>query len=377
MFATHVRPRQAASSLVLLSLMVAATCSAAQETVEGISPVARAYLERALDVMERNALNSDSIDWAQVRRETLARAKDAKTTFDTYQAMAYALTQLREKHSWLQLPDNLPVERRQALEAEISRVLARPQPAKPSPFSPSKEMKGHIDRRAGKVFAYVVVPMCIPQYSEWEKNGPDFQQFTEKLHRIVMELEGQKPVGWLIDLRGNGGGNMWPMLAGIGGVLGDGDLGAFESPNGDREPWFYKAGKAGSRSPQGKEEIAAELKQSPFAFAELPWVAVLLDRGTASSAEAVAISFAGRTRERSFGEHTAGFSTVNQMYPLSDGAQLFLCVGIEADRTGHRYLDGIDPDVKLSATDSRPTEDKDAVIQAAEEWIAAQTSAVQ
>src|SRR5437667_3564441 len=186
--------------------------------------------------------------------------------------------------------------------------------------------------------------MCIGQYAEWEKNGPGFQQFAEKLHGIVMDLQSQKPDGWLIDLRGNGGGNMWPMLAGIGAVLGEADLGTFESGSGDREPWFYKAGKAGSRSPQGRDEIATELKQPPFALPELPWAAVLFDRGTGSSGEAVAISFAGRGRERSFGEHTAGFSTENQMYPLSDEAQLFLCVGIEADRTGHRYLDGIDPD---------------------------------
>jgi carboxyl-terminal processing protease len=371
------RIRRTASLLVLLSSMVAATCSAAEETPEGISPAVRTYLEQALDLMQKNALNSKSIDWTQVRRETLVRAKDAKTTFDTYPAMAYALTQLKENHSWLELPDNLPVERRQELEAEISRVLARPQPAKPSPFAPSKEIKGHMDRRAGKVFAYVIVPMCIPQYAEWKKNGPDFQQFAEKLHRIVMDLQAQKPDGWLIDLRGNGGGNMWPMLAGIGAVLGEADLGTFESGNGEREPWFYKAGKAGSRSPQGQEEIAAEVKQPPFTFPELPWVAILFDRGTGSSGEAVAISFAGRARERSFGEHTAGFSTDNQMYPLSDGAQLFLCVGIEADRIGHRYLDGIDPDVKLPAAESRRAEEKDVVIQAAEEWIAAQASASQ
>jgi C-terminal processing protease CtpA/Prc len=213
--------------------------------------------------------------------------------------------------------------------------------------------------------------MCVGQYAEWEKNGPDFQRFAEKLHGIVVDLQAQHPDGWLMDLRGNGGGNMWPMLAGIGPVLGEADLGAFESGNGDLEPWYYKNGKAGSRSPQGQEEISAELKQPPFMFPEVPWVAVLLDRSTASSGEAVAISFAGRPRERSFGEHTGGFSTANQMYPLSDGAQLFLCVGIEIDRTGHRYLDGIDPDVKLVAPESRPTEDHDAVIQAAEEWVAA------
>jgi carboxyl-terminal processing protease len=100
----------------------------------------------------------------------------------------------------------------------------------------------------------------------------------------------------------------------------------------------------------------------------------LLDRGTASSGEAVAISFAGRRRERSFGERTAGFSTSNQRYELSDGAALFLCVGIEADRTGHRYLDGLDPDVTLPAPAARPAEEIDAVLQAAEDWVAAQTT---
>jgi carboxyl-terminal processing protease len=211
------------------------------------------------------------------------------------------------------------------MNAEITKIMARPQAdSKPSPFAPSKQMEGHIDRHNGRFFAHVIVPMCIPKYSEWEKNGPDFQQFAAKLHRIVMDLQALKPEGWLIDLRGNGGGNMWPMLAGIGAVLGGGDLGAFESSSGDREAWFYKAGKAGTRAPQHAEEISADITEPPFRLPGLPWVAILLDRGTGSSGEAVAISFAGRPRERSFGEHTAGFSTSNQMYPLSDGAALFI-----------------------------------------------------
>jgi hypothetical protein len=63
------------------------------------------------------------------------------------------------------------------------------------------------------------------------------------------------------------------------------------------------------------------------------------------------------------------------MYLLSDGAALFLCAAIEADRTGHRHPGGIDPDAKLPAPEPRPTEGKDAVLQAAEVWIIAQTSA--
>jgi carboxyl-terminal processing protease len=364
------------SLLTLLSLM-AATCCVAQDMSGAISPSARAYVEQVLDLMEKNALNKKSIDWTQVRRDTLERARSAKTTFDTYPAIAYALTQLNEHHSYLQLPDTLPVAQRETITAEMAKTR---QPsdsnAARSPFAPRKEMQGHIDRRNGRVFAHVVVPMCVNRYTEWEKNTPDFQRFARELQQIVMDMQKQKPDGWMIDLRGNGGGNMWPMLAGIGPLLGEGDLGAFESPDGDREPWFYKAGKVGTRPSKGPEDSYSYVDQ-PFVLPGVPWVAVLLDRSTASSGEAVTISFAGRARERSFGEHTAGFSTSNNMYPLSDGALLFLCSGVELDRTGRRYPDGIDPDVKLPAPAARPSEESDAVIKTAEDWIAAQASSAQ
>jgi carboxyl-terminal processing protease len=375
MLGTH--RRIACLPLFLTQLIfMSVTCSVAQETPDGISPAARIYLEHVLDLMQQHSLNASSIDWMHLRQETLSRSQHAQTTPDTYVAIAFALTQLKENHSFLQPPDSLPPSQRESIAAEISNVRGSPQPkASPSPFSPQNEIQGHIDRRDGKAFAHVVVPMCVGRYSEWEKNGPDFQQFAEKLHRIVMDLQAQLPDGWLIDLRGNGGGNMWPMLAGIGPVLGEGDLGSFEHPNGAPVPWFYKAGKAGVRTSQGKDEIEAFVEHPPFVLPSLAWAAVLLDLGTASSGEAVAISFANRPRERSFGEHTAGFSTSNQRYPLADGAVLFLCVGIELDRTGHRYLDGLDPDVRLPAPDARPREENDVVLQAAMDWIASQATA--
>ena len=373
MFETCARVFQIASSLTLF-LFISASCSVAQ-TPDGISPAAQTYLEQALDLIQKNALNKNSINWTQVRQETLARAKGSKTTFDTYPAIAFALTRLQEHHSFLRLPDNLPVAPPQAFTFEGIKYMGsyRPNP-NPSPFFPRKEMQGHIDRGSEKNFAHVVVPMCVPQYSEWEKNGPDFQLFAQKLHGIVTDLQAQKPDGWIIDLRGNSGGNMWPMLAGIGVVLGEGDLGSFISADGERVPWFYKSGKAGTRVPQDEDNIEAEVKQPPFAFPDLPWVAVLLDRGTSSSGEAVAIALAGRPRKRSFGEHTAGFSTSNGMHELPDGAVLFLCEGVEADRTGKLYPDGLDPDVRIPAPETRPAEEKDAALQSAEKWLVEQTT---
>src|SRR5689334_11135908 len=372
MSAIRVRTSQIILALISLCFLENGK-SLAQEPANGISPAAKAYLDQALDLMQKEALHKKSVDWARVRKETLAHAKGAQSTFDTYPAIAFALTQLQEHHSWLQLPDSLPMEKRQEINAEITAIRGKSETeSKASPFFPQKEMQGHIDRYGAGIFAHVAVPMCVGPYADWEKNGPYFQEFVDKLHGIVMDLQSQKPQGWIIDLRGNGGGNMWPMLAGIGIVIGEGDLGAFISADDERAPWFYRSGKAGVRMSDGKEEVSSEMKQPPFAFSELPWVALLFDRGTGSSGEAVAISFAGRPRARSFGEHTGGFSTSNQMYPLSDGASLFLCNGIEADRTGKLYPDGLEPDTKVPGTDTRPAEEKDAVMLAAEQWLAKQ-----
>lgn len=349
--------------LVLLGLAVCPT--PAQDSGNQISPAAKAYLEQALDLMQENALHQKEIDWKKVREESLSRAASAQTTEDTYPAIAYALSQLKESHSFLQLPDNMPAKEKTEMYGQMRKVLGRHAPErKPSPFSPSKDIIGHIDHFKDKSFAHVVVPLCGAKYAEWEKNAPDFQQFADKLHATVVELAAQNPAGWIVDLRGNGGGNMWPMLAGIGAVLGEADLGAFISPDGKRIPWHYKEGQAGTLG-----SISARITQPPFVLPGTPPVAVLFDRSTASSGEAVAISFAGRPRERSFGEHTAGYSTSNGRYPLPDGAALFLCNGIEADRTGKVYPDGVDPDVAIEEPETRPAEDQDAGLRAAEAWL--------
>ncbi len=358
------------NSLTAALLFFLTSSISAQTPPTQTSAAAIAYLQQALDVMQQNALHKNEIDWKTLIDETLSLAKGTQTTQDTYPAIAYALTQLRETHSFLQLPDSLPPDQKRAMYAAISKILARQGSGrKPSPFSPSNEIIGHIDRLDGKAFAHVVVPLCGAKYSEWEKNAPDFQQFADKLHAVVIDLSSRAPFGWIVDLRGNGGGNMWPMLAGIGALVGQGELGAFISADGNRVPWHYADGEAGTT-----KVIQARITKRPFLLPGMPSIAVLFDRGTASSGEAIAISFAGRPRSKSFGEHTAGYSTSNDRHPLPDGAALFLCEGSEADRTGKIYPDGLDPDMPIIEPESRPTEDQDQAIRAAEDWLIEQSS---
>jgi C-terminal processing protease CtpA/Prc len=164
------------------------------------------------------------------------------------------------------------------------------------------------------------------------------------------------------------------MITGIGPILGEGVVGSFVAADG-KIPWFYQDGKSGTRDTAGLETVSLNLQDTPLRVTPLAAVAVLVDSSTASSAEAVSIAFHGRDVTRFFGQHTAGKSNAVQPFKLPDGAELYLTTAIDADRTGKAFPDGLTPDEVLPAVDAMPQETNDAVVTAAETWLAANTSA--
>jgi len=337
------------------------TAAQAPPSVPEISSAAADYLNHVIDLMQQNALHRNEINFTLLRSDAFARAGDAQTPTDTYPAIFYALTQLKEYHSFLRIPDHLSDADKKRAWASMNTILvpykkqfAQPPP---SPFSKRSEPDGHLIRSGNLTFAWVSIPACA-----------DSQAFADKLHSIATGLEAQHPNGWIIDLRGNGGGNMWPMLAGIGFVLGDGTSGYFVGSDGNETPWSYQDGKASL----GERDIIAFVTGAPLKLAALPPVAVLIDSGTISSGEAIAVSFAGRPLTRFFGTHTYGLSSANQMFTLSDGASLFLNTAADEDRNHRRYDNGIEPDVAFPEPTTLPDEASDPVLQAAEAWLATQ-----
>ena len=168
--------------------------------------------------------------------------------------------------------------------------------------------------------------------------------FANMLHNLIDSLDQSNPVGWILDLRGNSGGNCWPMLAGIGPVLGEGKCGYFMELGGKTSgAWFYKNGKSGI----GKNIITV-VSRKPYKLKQKnPPVAVLTGKYTGSSGEVVTVAFRQRPNTRSFGSPTAGLSTGNQNYRLKDGAQIFLTTTVYADRTKETYGAQIKPDQEV------------------------------
>jgi len=153
---------------------------------------------------------------------------------------------------------------------------------------------------------------------------------------------------WVVDLRENRGGNMWPMLDGLEPLLRGQTLGWFQRRDGSRTAWRNRM-----------TERAAQVSD----LGRLP-VAVLSSHHTASSGEAVVLAFRGRARTRSFGTPTHGLSTGNAGFTLQDGTVLQLTTTSFVDRTGQVHGGPIEPDERV---DSLPLMD-DAEAEAAR-WL--------
>ena len=282
------------------------------------SATAHAYLEHALDLMQQNSLHRATLDFRAIRAHAFAAAADAETTQDTWPAIRIALAALGDGHSALLTPGDAPLPERHDAGADV-----------PSPALPSGRI---LDGRIG----YLHVP-------GHRRGGRDADvEFADALQTLIYRIERTSPCGWVVDLRDNPGGNMWPMLAGLEPLLGGRDVGAFRDAEGGLVRWWVDAGAAGAGDTAHAASHYAVEVGAPRAR-----VAVLTGPVTASSGEAVAVAFRGRSGARSFGSPTRGVSTGNRGFVLDDGAVLFITASRFVDRTGMVHGGPLEPDVAV------------------------------
>lgn len=297
---------------------------------------AQRYLTSALDVIERHSVRRHDVDWAALRARAHERASDALTRRDTYDPIRFVLDSLGDHHSGFLEP------------AALVQLEQLPADAAATP--------------AGRILPHELAMVVVRSFVAARQNAID--RYATRLYSVVRDLDASNPCAWIVDLRENAGGNMWPMLAGLGPLIGDGRVGAFVDPDGTRTEWFYVEG----RSQEDTRTRARVAGQAYRLHRSLPPVAVLLGPATASSGEAVAVAFRQRENARTFGERTRGQTTSNDLFKLSDGAAVNLSVSTFADRAGHTYPDGIEPDEP--AERARPGE----LPAAAERWLLRQSS---
>jgi C-terminal processing protease CtpA/Prc len=277
--------------------------------------------------MEANSLHRLTIDWAAFRASVLAEAGGAQAIAETYPAIRTALRLLGDGHTTYR-PAAGPliwVPNRTCSAAAVTT------PALPA------------------TIGYVRVSWFVGDAAQ-------ATAFANGIQDQIRAKDRADLTGWIVDLRGNGGGNMWPMLAGIGPILGEGVAGHFVAPSGAATEWGYSGGASyhGATVVQ-RVDVPYRLQR------ERPRVAVLTDNLVGSSGEAMVVAFRKRPDTRSFGTATCGLSTANRQFTLADGAVLNLTVSVMADRALVKYGDSITPDETLTVPD--------AAVQRAVAWL--------
>ena len=272
------------ASIILAAVLLLVSCGDAN----------RQYVRKAIRIMDKNGLFAEGPGWESARAEALSAnpgsLEEAQEIVRTVARVAGG------KHSFLQLAGSVVAD-------AISEW-------------PAPEV----------TFSDVGIPVVsLPPFSGNHDEGVKYAS-------AVLSAVPEDIPGVVIDLRGNTGGNMYPMIAAVHRFL----------PKDDETLRFRTRGRTQWIPLSNAVQMAGVQQRSRI---ECP-VAVLTDDNTASSGEATLICFRGLDYVRVFGGPTAGYASANQPFPLPGGDHLVLTTGCDVARTGEVFCDDpIEPDV--------------------------------
>lgn len=282
-----------------------------------VPPSAEHYGKDALATIGKNGIYSGSDEWESTYEECLKMIENAESYEDTYPAIKKALSVCGGKHSML-----MTKSESQSTSDSYDEVL------------PTVSLNGDI------------AVIKLPDFLGTAEAGRKYAKVAEDF----IHENRDKIKGVVLDLRGNTGGDMGPMATAVSSLLPDGELMYYHYRSYD-VPVTLKNGVVSNAGTGGKSLYPEEKLNVP--------VAILTDDMTASSGEALTLCFRGLENTRTFGAPTAGYTSVNMLYNMYDGAQMYLTVAFDKARTGEIFKEtSIEPDV---ATDSP--------LEAALEWL--------
>ena len=332
---------------LLLVLLVAAPAlgQTTQPSPPAMPDSVRGYLREAMAIFQRNSVHRDSVDWPALEDSVVARAAGARTTADTWRALTWALRRV-DRHSFLMPP-----------AAQMTRGSA------PQTAPPAARTAPRMSEQPGELLSGRIAVVRVAGHA-----GPNRASYVDSLHARIVAFDSAGACGWIVDLRDNTGGNMWPMLAGIGPLLGAEVVGSFTSGSPGAR-WRYRDGRSwiGDSTPPPMAAGWGSAVPRPLTDPEAP-VALLTGRRTASSGEMTLMAFLGRPSLRTFGDSTAGFNSANVTVPLRDGATMVITASYPRDRLGRAHPLRVGPDELIQ--DDRA--DGDRALERAAAWLRGQ-----
>jgi len=322
-----------------------------------INPIAYGQFPGSVDSLytfiKFNSIHRNKVDWKPIDVHFEQNIQHAKSIKDTMNCFVSVLEELNDVHSQIYLNNQYYGH---YLQFDDS-TLAWLKPLNDKAISQTNQIqtKCLLDK-----IAYIRVP-SFQVYDPKQIN-----MYAQSLYDSVMQFTSKKVKGFIIDLRLNGGGNIYPMLSGLSPFLNNQIIG-YETDINDQasRTWEIKNGNfiiGGYQTTQ----IAID---STAMFDRIP-VVVLLGPVTKSSGSMTAIAFNKRLNTIFIGEPTAdGYTTSNGYFQFAPNLNLNFATHNVADRSMTIYKTTVNPDISIYRGDDFDDLMQDEKIKVAIQWL--------
>jgi len=304
---------------------------------------AAVLLDQALDLMKKNYYEKDQVGWDSLVMLAKRKLAEASTCRDSYAILSDCFKEMKSDHSFIMPAVNTAIYNNDTASLDRKPGL--------------RQWMGDIQCSLPENdIAYLSVPWV------GTTDPAICTKIADSLQKMIETLDRAGISKWIVDLRNNTGGNCWPMICGIGPLIGVDTCGYFVLPT-TRTAIRYSRGRA----MKGENTVCILSRKGYQTKIAKKNIAVLIGPRTSSSGEIIALAFKGGSNTLLFGEPTAGLTTANMTYPLLDKSMLVLSVCGEADRNGLIFEGKILPDESVLTRPSYSTDDP--VLNAAKMWL--------
>lgn len=300
-----------------------------------------------------NSIHRKAVDWNQIDKTFHDQIISSKSLNDTMNSIVSVLKRLNDVHSQIFLNNQYYGH----YPGFDDTTLVWLKPLNDKAISQTNQI--HTEIIANKI-AYIRIPSFQADDSQ------KINAYGQSLSDSISKLTGKCKNGIIIDLRLNGGGNLYPMLSGLHPLLGNNPIG-YETDVNDSiiRTWEIKNGNFVIGGHQ-----VTDIKEKPDHNLEKVPVVVIVGPVTRSAGSMVAIAFKGRPNTYFIGEPTAeGYTTSNGYFQFASNLIFYFATNYVADRTKKVYKAAVNPDLTINQGDNFDNLLEDAKIKAAVKWL--------
>lgn len=303
--------------------------------------------------IKSNSIFRNTVDWNPIDETFHEKIKKAQSLQDTMKCFVSVLESLDDVHSQIYLNNqyygHYPGFNDTTLEW----------------LKPLNDKANSIVNQIHTEFLpYKIAYVRVPSFQVYDKIQINY--FAQSLHDSISKLASDEAKGFIIDLRLNGGGNIYPMLSGLSLLLGNDTVGYETDIDGSiSRVWEIKKGNfiiGGYQTTEISVDINLKLQTIP--------VVVLIGSVTKSSGSMTAIAFKQRANTVFVGEPTAtGYTTSNGYFQFAPNLTLNFATNFVADRSRTTYKFNVNPDIVIYHGDNFENLMNDEKIISAIKWL--------